>query len=140
LYLVDPLVAHLPRRLRQSEASLGMTAVVENAVITALLRGEERPLVEEFTLPQALVYWKSKSGGEVDALVGSRSGTPVEVKYRGAVTRRVIAALTRWFRRGVVVTRQRRWRSGCWRERAWRHKWVRGGPSGDQNPIPGLVY
>ena len=106
LYLVDPLLAYLPRHLRQSDASPDVTALVENTVITALFRGEERPLVEEFALPQALFYWRSKSGGEVDALVGSRSGTPVEVKYQAEVTKRDVAALTQSFRRGVVVTRQ----------------------------------
>ncbi len=105
-YLVDPLLASLPRRLRQSDASPEMTALVENAVVMALFRSEERPLVEESALPQALFYWKSKSGGEVDALVGARPGTPVEVKYQGEVTKRDIAALTQSFRRGVVVTRQ----------------------------------
>lgn len=106
LYLVDPLIAHLPRRLRQSDASPNTAALVENAVITALFRGEERPLVEEFALPQALFYWKSKSGGEIDALVGARTGTPVEVKYQEEVTRRDLAAMTRSFRSGVVVTRK----------------------------------
>lgn len=51
----------------------GMACVhplVENAVITARFRGEERPLVEEFALPQALFCWKFKSGGKVDVLVG----------------------------------------------------------------------
>jgi predicted AAA+ superfamily ATPase len=77
-----------------------------STVTTALFHGEERPLVEEFALPQALFYWRSKSGGEVDALVGSRSGTSVEVKYQAEVTKRDVAALTRSFRRGVVITCQ----------------------------------
>lgn len=75
-YLVDPLLASLPRRLRPSDAAPTVTALVENAVITARFRGEERPLVEEFALPQALFYWKFKSGGEVDALVGRYARRP----------------------------------------------------------------
>jgi predicted AAA+ superfamily ATPase len=106
LYLVDPLVADLPRRLRQSDASPDVPALVENAIVTALFRSEERPLVEEFALPQALFYWKSKSGGEVDALVGAHPRTAIEVKYQGEVTKRDIAALSRSFSRGVVVTRK----------------------------------
>jgi predicted AAA+ superfamily ATPase len=36
LYLVDPLLAYLPRHLRQSDASPKMTALAENAVVMAL--------------------------------------------------------------------------------------------------------
>jgi len=105
LYLVDPLFAYLPQRLRQSDATSDQSSLVENVVVLGLFRSEERPLVEEFALPQALFYWRSKSGGEVDALVGTARHTPVEVKYRGNLDRRDIAALTRSFDRGVVVTR-----------------------------------
>jgi predicted AAA+ superfamily ATPase len=106
LYLVDPLLVHLPHRLRQSSIPPNVPALVENAIIMALFRSEERPLVEEFAVPQALFYWKSKSGGEVDALVGARRGTPVEVKYQNNVTKRDVAALTRSFKHGVVATKE----------------------------------
>lgn len=109
LYLVDPLLTHLPRQIRQSEIVPDLPALVENIVITALFRSEERPLVEEFAVPQALFYWKSKSGGEVDAIAGAgpmRTRTAVEVKYQATISGREIAALTRSFPRGVVVTRE----------------------------------
>lgn len=108
LYLIDPLLIHLPRRMRQSEAVPDLPALVENIVVVTLFRSEERPLVEEFAVPQALFYWKSKSGGEVDAIAGvgpMRTRTPVEVKYQTVVSGRDIAALTRSFPRGIVVTR-----------------------------------
>jgi len=105
VYFVDPLFAMLPQRLRRSDAGPEVSALVENAVILGLFRSEEQPLAEEFALPQGLYYWKSRSGGEVNALVGTKDRTPVEVKYREELDQRHVAALTRSFPRGVVVTK-----------------------------------
>jgi predicted AAA+ superfamily ATPase len=107
LYFVDPLLAYIPHRIRRVGLEPELPALVENAVIMALFRSEERPLAEEFALPQALFYWRSKSGGEVDALGGSgpiAGRVPVEVKYRRTISARELAALTRSFERGIVVT------------------------------------
>ncbi len=91
--------------LLESETS-SLNQVVENVVIMTLFRSEERPLAEEFEVPRALFYWRSQSGGEVDALAGAGpTRTPVEVKYRATVDKREIATLTRSFQKGVVVTR-----------------------------------
>lgn len=74
----------------------------------ALFRTEERPLAEQFALPQALFYWRSASGGEVDALAGEgaiRHRVPVEVKYQRNIDRRSLAPMRRAFGKGIVVTR-----------------------------------
>jgi predicted AAA+ superfamily ATPase len=106
LYLVDPLLAAVPARIRQARTEPNIPGLVESVVLTALFRSEERPLAEEFAVPRALFYWRSKAGGEVDALVGAgRETIPVEVKYRAQVRGRDLAPLARSFPRGIVVTR-----------------------------------
>ncbi len=107
IYLVDPALASLPRRIRRVGLVPDEPALVENAVILALFRGEEQPLAEQFALPQALFYWRSKSGGEVDALAGDGpipERVPVEVKYQRGLDRRALAVVRRSFSRGVVAT------------------------------------
>lgn len=107
VYFVDPVLAYLPHRIRQSGALPGPPALVENTVIVSLFRSEERPLAEQFLLPQALFYWRSRSGGEVDALAGEgtiKDRVPVEVKYTRRFDRRDLAAMRRSFGRGMLVT------------------------------------
>lgn len=104
LYFTDPLFAYLPMRVRQSAAAPEIPDLVENAVIMGLFRCEEQPRAESFLIPQALFYWRSKSGGEVDALTGITERVAVEVKYRRHVGAKDILALTRSFPRGIVVT------------------------------------
>ncbi len=107
LYLVDPLLAYLPRRIRQVAVDPDVPALVENVVMMALFRSEERMLAEDFAVPQMLFYWKSQSGGEVDAIIGrTKQQSAIEVKYKGDVRPKDIAALTRSFPRGVVTTRE----------------------------------
>lgn len=108
IYCVDPAVAHLPGRVRRFGLIPDIAGLVENAVMMALFRTEERPLAERFALPQALFYWRSTSGGEIDALAGEgaiKRRVPVEVKYQRRIDRRSLAPMRRAFGRGIVVTR-----------------------------------
>lgn len=108
IYCVDPAFAYLPGRVRRVGLIPDIPGLVENAVMMALFRTEERPLAEQFALPQALFYWRSASGGEVDALAGEgaiKRRVPVEVKYQRSIDRRSIAPMRRAFGKGIVVTR-----------------------------------
>ena len=107
LYVVDPLFAYIPRRVRDVGLQPVLPALVETAVAMALFRSDEQPLVEQFPLPQGLFYWRSASGGEVDFLVGRgaiNDRIPVEVKYQATVTGRDVAAMKRSFSRGLLIT------------------------------------
>ena len=107
LYVVDPLLAYIPRRVRQVGLRPDAPALAENAVAMALFRTDEQPLIEQFILPQGLFYWRSQSGGEVDFLVGHGAiadRIPVEVKYQTTITGRDLAAVRRSFARGLLIT------------------------------------
>lgn len=107
LYVVDPLLAYIPRRVRQVGLHPDAPGLVENAVAMALFRSDEQPLIEQFALPQGLFYWRSQSGGEVDFLAGRGAlaeRIPVEVKHRSTITGRDVAAMRRSFGRGLLIT------------------------------------
>jgi len=73
----------------------------------ALFRSTARPRAEDFALPQGLFYWRSQSGGEIDALAqATRSGqvVPVEVKYQAHISGRDLATLRRSFMQGILIT------------------------------------
>lgn len=105
LYAVDSLIARLPNAVEGS-ALPNLPAVIENLVGMALFRACESDLVESFRLPQALCFWRSTSGREIDFLAGQRPNQlPVEVKYQNRVSARDTLTIRNALGRGIVLSK-----------------------------------
>jgi predicted AAA+ superfamily ATPase len=106
LYPFDPLVLRFPALLTGTTRPLDVTKGVEAVVASALFRTAERDLMEAFQVPQALFYWRSVRGNEVDFLVGAGAEkTPVEVKYQAQIHRADGQTMRQTFRQGLLLSR-----------------------------------
>lgn len=103
LYLGDTALAAIPARFGGPAPSEG--GLVENALAIALLRHVERDPLERFALPQALYYWRSADGREIDFLIARDEIVVVESKYAARQTGKDYESITRAFGRGIMVTR-----------------------------------
>jgi hypothetical protein len=71
-----------------------------------LFRSPERELVEAFPVPQALFYWRSASGKEIDFLIRrAPANLPVEVKYRHSITGRDTLVIRQSFGSSILLSR-----------------------------------
>ncbi len=107
LYGVDPVIFRFPERILGGTRRPDLPLLVENITAVALFRSAEREFVEAFPVPQALFYWRSSKGKEIDFLVG-RGGAklPVEVKYQTTVGSRDTMVIRQSFGSGIVLSRQ----------------------------------
>jgi predicted AAA+ superfamily ATPase len=105
LYLVDPLFAEIPQVLQPGGPTPAMATMVENIVGMALYRAGEQEIIESFSLPQSLFYWRSRQGNEVDFVSGPGSRKiPVEVKYQQTITGRDKLVIRNSFGEGLVLS------------------------------------
>jgi predicted AAA+ superfamily ATPase len=108
LYFGDPLLYWAA--LDHAGLREDVPALVENALALALLRRYE-PIVQQyrgFVEPTTVHLWRSKRGGEIDFLAGSRREFDlVEVKYQDRVDRRILNGLRAAFpgRPAIVASR-----------------------------------
>ena len=106
LYAVDPIILRFPERITYSTRLPDLPLLVENIVALALFRSAERELVEAFPVPQALFYWRSSAGREIDFLVGrAPTKLPVEVKYQQSITGRDTLVIRQSFGSGILLSR-----------------------------------
>jgi predicted AAA+ superfamily ATPase len=94
LYLGDPLLYWAS--LDHVGLAENLPALAENAIAIALLRRYEpaAQLYRGFVEPKTVHLWRSKRGGEVDFLAGTRREIDaVEVRYQDRVDRRVFTGL-----------------------------------------------
>lgn len=106
LYAVDPIILRFPERITYSTRPPDLPLLVENIVALALFRSAERELVEAFPVPQALFYWRSAAGKEIDFLVGRAPvKLPVEVKYQQRITGRDTLVIRQSFGSGILLSR-----------------------------------
>jgi predicted AAA+ superfamily ATPase len=94
LYLGDPLLYWAS--LDHVGLGENVPALAENAIAIALLRRYEpaAQLYRGFVEPGAVHLWRSRRGGEIDFLAGSRREVDaVEVRYHDRVDRRVFSGL-----------------------------------------------
>ena len=106
LYAVDPLVLRFAERITHTARRPALSAVVEGLVATSLFSVAERNLVEAFPVPQALYYWRSTRGREIDFLVGEGSQKlPIEVKYQRRITGRDTLVIRQSYGEGLLLSR-----------------------------------
>lgn len=106
LYGADPIILRFPERITYSTRRPDLSLLVENIAALALFRSAERELVEAFPVPQALFYWRSATGKEIDFLVGKAPAKlPVEVKYQHSITGRDTLVIRQSFGSGVLLSR-----------------------------------
>lgn len=106
LYAVDPIILRFPERITYSTRPPDLSLLVENIVALALFRSAERELVEAFPVPQALFYWRSMAGKEIDFLLGrAPAKLPIEVKYQHRITGRDTLVIRQSFGSGILLSR-----------------------------------
>jgi len=105
LYLVDPLFGSIPKVLQPGAVTATTPAMVENVVGMALYRAGEREMVESFSFPQSLFYWRSRQGNEVDFISGFGSERiPVEVKYQQTIRGSDKLVIRNSFGKGLLLS------------------------------------
>lgn len=112
LYLADPLLAHLPSRLRAGLARPDFTVLAEGALAVVLARAVEKSEPGRWLAQDTIGYLRTGSGNEVDfgpvstrSAAGTHMTTPVESKWVAAGWRGEARVIEGKFGRGVVATR-----------------------------------
>ena len=112
IYFSDPLFAHLPRILRTQKQmtpillpEADLPKLVENAVARGLFAQLEQEVVETFSMPQRLHYWRSTADKEVDFLGETERKIPVEVKFQRRIRPQALMTLRNSFGYGLVLSR-----------------------------------
>jgi len=104
-YLVDPLFGEIPKVLQIVSPAPAVAVKVENIVGIALYRAGEKEIVESFSLPHSLFYWRSRQGNEVDFVSGpGPRKIPVEVKYQQTITGRDKLVVRNSFGEGLILS------------------------------------
>jgi len=112
LYLVDPLFAWIPSRLRSGMATPDFTHLTEAAVGVALARAIDKLQPGRWQSRDTIGYSRTRSGNEIDfAPVSVPSGhspmmtTPIEAKWVATGWREEAKTIESTYQRGVLATR-----------------------------------
>jgi predicted AAA+ superfamily ATPase len=111
LYVVDPILASIPRALIPGTPVPGDDGMIESAVASGLFRAAAQTLIQASAVPGAIGYWRSSNDREIDFVIPrvsdlDRPRLPVEVKgdnLTGIAGAR--SAIRRRFDSGVVLSR-----------------------------------
>ena len=112
IYLVDPLLAQLPSRVRAGLASPGMTALTEAAVAVALARAIDDLDEGRWVAGDTIGYIRTGGGKEVDlgpvavpTTSGSMTTVPLEAKWVDAGWRAEAQVVEKKYGRGILATK-----------------------------------
>ncbi len=110
VYFMDPLFSAIPLEFSPGARRPAIAGVVENMVAVGLYRSAATSLVQAEPEPGSLGYWKSSNGRELDFVVPSKTSNRFAVEVKGdadSALAHARAAISRSFKRGVVVSRTR---------------------------------
>ena len=126
LYLLDPLLAQIPRALIPVTALPGEDGLVECVVAGGLFRAAAQTLIQASALPGAVGYWRSSNEREIDFMIPcvtdlERPRLPIEVKGDNATgLSNARSAIKSRFKQGLVLSRNVfDWRSDVATIPAW---------------------
>lgn len=112
LYLMDPLIGHLPSRLELGSRSPNEDGIVECLMAVGLFRSASDQITQSEGTLSALGYWRSRDGREIDFVVPASAAQegvrriPIEVKGDAASELKGAASsIVRTFGRGIIATR-----------------------------------
>jgi predicted AAA+ superfamily ATPase len=82
---------------------VGEPASIENQFVVNCVYSFGRFLENGLDALDGVGYWYSKEGSEVDLLVDS---VPIELKYQNHIQRSDLSAISKTFKRGIIVSKQ----------------------------------
>ena len=112
LYLVDPILAWLPSRLRAGLGTPDMTSLTEQTIAVALARTIDGLDEGRWIAGDTVGYARTSSGNEVDlspvhipSISGIRLSVPIESKWVDAGWRGEAKVIENKYRSGIVATK-----------------------------------
>lgn len=112
LYLIDPLIARLPRLRDPSLDDADMTRLTEGQIALELARSIDRCAPDRFVEQRAVLYTRTESGNEVDfapvpvtVAATRRQTTPTESKWVSRNWRREALVLRGRYGSGLLATK-----------------------------------
>ena len=112
IYATDPLLAHLPTRLRAGLAEPDMTALTEAVMAVTLARRIDELEEGRWVGGDTIGYVRTGSGNEVDfgpvdvpTAAGPATTVPIECKWVDSGWRSAARVIERKYGRGILATK-----------------------------------